>query len=191
MRPPSLGTQDPAQVVVAVCAVVGIAVAAWLALSLLVAVVDEVRVRRSPRRTVRLTPGVPALVRRLATLGVGLVLGSAALSAQAAAPGVPEVGWATAATATVDPGWPVTGPTRPDAPPAPRPAAQARPVPSGTGEVVVLRGDSLWSLAAHRLGPGATGAEVLAEQHRLYAANADVIGQDPDRLLPGQVLRLP
>lgn len=192
MRPPSLGTQDPAQVVVAVCGVVGLGVALWLALSVAVAVVDELRVRRSPRGAVRLTPGVPAVVRRLVALVVGLLLGSAALSAQAAAPGVPEVGWAV--TATVDPGWPTTTPTTTTPPAATHETPRTRPAPAapeGAGEVVVLRGDSLWSLAERRLGPDATRGEVLAEQQRLYAANADVVGDDPDRLLPGQVLRLP
>ncbi|WP_380170592.1 LysM peptidoglycan-binding domain-containing protein [Kineococcus sp. DHX-1] len=191
MRPPFLGSQEPAEVVVGVCVVVGLAVALWLALSVVVAVVDEVRVRRSPRRVVRLTPGVPAVVRRLVALVVGVLLGSAALSAQAAAPGVPEVGWA--ATATVDPAWTATTPAAaaqvgwtPSTQPATAPA-----VGDDAGEVVVLRGDSLWSLAERRLGPDATRGQVLAEQERLYAANAYVIGDDPDRLLPGQVLRLP
>jgi nucleoid-associated protein YgaU len=173
-------------VVVAVCGAVGALVALWLALSVVAAVVDEVRVRRSPRRPVRLTPGVPAVVRRLVALVVGLLLGSAALSAQAATPAVPELGWA--ATATVDPGWTTTPTSTPT--PTPTPTFQTRST-APTGDVVVLRGDSLWSLAERRLGPEATRGEVLAEQHRLYVANADVIGDDPDRLLPGQVLRLP
>lgn len=189
MHPPFLGSQDPAEVVVGACVVVGLAVALWLALSVVVAVVDEVRVRRSPRRVVRLTPGVPVLVRRLVALVVGALLGSAAMSAQAAAPGVPEVGWAV--TATVDPAWTTTTPTA---------AAQVGWTPSApqatsrgdvAGEVVVLRGDSLWSIAERRLGPDATHGQVFAEQQRLYAANTHVIGDDPDRLLPGQVLRLP
>ncbi len=71
------------------------------------------------------------------------------------------------------------------------PAPRTAPTRDVAGEVVVLRGDSLWSLAERRLGPDATRGQVLAEQERLYAANAHVIGDDPDRLLPGQVLRLP
>jgi nucleoid-associated protein YgaU len=58
-------------------------------------------------------------------------------------------------------------------------------------EVVVHRGDSLWSIAARRLGPGASDAEVAAAWPRWYAANRAVIGPDPDLVLPGQRLRVP
>jgi nucleoid-associated protein YgaU len=58
-------------------------------------------------------------------------------------------------------------------------------------EVVVLRGDTLWSIAARHLGPTATGAEITAEWHRWLATNRDVIGADADLILPGQELRAP
>ena len=58
-------------------------------------------------------------------------------------------------------------------------------------EVVVLRGDSLWSIVARHLGPEASDAEVAAQWPRWHAANRSVIGDDPDLLLPGQVLRAP
>jgi resuscitation-promoting factor RpfA len=70
--------------------------------------------------------------------------------------------------------------TAPDSGPPPAPAT-----------VHVARGDSLWSIAARRLGPGATPAAVSAEWHRWHAANRDVIGPDPDRLLAGTTLRAP
>jgi hypothetical protein len=57
--------------------------------------------------------------------------------------------------------------------------------------VVVLRGDTLWSIAARHLGPGATAAEITAEWHRWLAANRDVIGADPNLILPGQELLPP
>jgi nucleoid-associated protein YgaU len=57
--------------------------------------------------------------------------------------------------------------------------------------VVVRPGDSLWSIAATELGPNAT-AEAIAERWPAwYAANRQLIGPDPDLLLPGQVLRTP
>ncbi|WP_030150001.1 LysM peptidoglycan-binding domain-containing protein [Oerskovia turbata] len=62
---------------------------------------------------------------------------------------------------------------------------------ASTVSVVVLRGDSLWSLAARALGEGATDAQVAAEWRRWYAANAEIIGQDPDLIRPGQVLQAP
>ncbi|HET9658553.1 MAG TPA: LysM domain-containing protein, partial [Kineosporiaceae bacterium] len=58
-------------------------------------------------------------------------------------------------------------------------------------QVVVRRGDCLWDLAARRLGPMATAAEIAAESHRWYQANRGVIGPDPDLLRPGQLLRPP
>lgn len=57
--------------------------------------------------------------------------------------------------------------------------------------VVVHRGDTLWGLAASHLGDRATDADVAEEWPRWYAANRDVIGEDPDLLLPGQQLVVP
>lgn len=54
--------------------------------------------------------------------------------------------------------------------------------------VVVLRGDTLWSIAAHHLGPAATAADIDAEWHRWHAANRRVIGEDPNLIRPGQLL---
>jgi len=58
-------------------------------------------------------------------------------------------------------------------------------------DVVVRRGDSLWAITARHLGPGASDAEIAATWPRWYAANRNVIGADPDLLLPGQRLRPP
>lgn len=60
-----------------------------------------------------------------------------------------------------------------------------------TDEVVVHRGDSLWSIAAAHLGPDPDDAEVARAWPRWFEANRHVIGDDPDHLLPGQVLRVP
>ncbi|WP_159618051.1 LysM peptidoglycan-binding domain-containing protein [Arthrobacter zhaoguopingii] len=57
--------------------------------------------------------------------------------------------------------------------------------------VVVRRGDSLWSIAAARLGPLASDAEIAASWPRWYARNASRIGPDPDLLTPGQTLAAP
>jgi len=51
-------------------------------------------------------------------------------------------------------------------------------------------GDSIWSIAADRLGPNASVASVNAAWHQIYAANATVIGSNPNLLRPGQVLKL-
>lgn len=59
-----------------------------------------------------------------------------------------------------------------------------------TGEHVVVPGDCLWDIAAARLGPGAPAAAVDRAWRLLYDANRDVIGDDPNLILPGQRLRL-
>lgn len=68
------------------------------------------------------------------------------------------------------------------------PAAAA---PAAGGTVLVQEGDTLWGLAARALGPAASDAQIAAEWPRWYAANASVIGADPDVLVPGQVLVVP
>lgn len=57
--------------------------------------------------------------------------------------------------------------------------------------VRVKVGDSLWRIAARSLPPGASDGEIERTWHRWYAANRAVIGDDPDLLLPGQLLMPP
>jgi nucleoid-associated protein YgaU len=65
----------------------------------------------------------------------------------------------------------------------------AAPVRESADEaVVVRRGDTLWSIAAHHLGPDASPAEVARSWPEWHRGNRAVIGADPDRLLPGQRL---
>jgi hypothetical protein len=125
---------------------------------------------------------------------------------------VPEPGW------SADPGWsaepgssdqermpsPGWTPDRPAAPPRAQAditvlAAAAARAARGSGawdgelpdQVVVRRGDSLWSIVARQLGSGATDADVAEQWPRWWHANRRVIGDDPDVLLPGQVLHVP
>ena len=91
------------------------------------------------------------------------------------------------------PGWSPTrpAPARRDASldvlhPSRRPAR----LPALEG-VVVRRGDTLWSIAARHLGPTASAAQIAREWPRWHAANRHVIGADPDRLVPGQLLEPP
>ncbi|UJH71409.1 LysM peptidoglycan-binding domain-containing protein [Ornithinimicrobium sp. INDO-MA30-4] len=58
-------------------------------------------------------------------------------------------------------------------------------------EVVVRRGDTLWSLAEQNLGPMATAQEVALAWPAWHEANRSVIGPDPHMIYPGQVLRPP
>lgn len=57
--------------------------------------------------------------------------------------------------------------------------------------VQVRPGDSLWTIAARTLGPGASAADVSSYWLRVQALNAATLGADPDLLHPGQQLRLP
>lgn len=62
---------------------------------------------------------------------------------------------------------------------------------TGGESVRVEPGDSLWLIAAKRLGTGASDADVAAAWPRWYAANAQVIGDDPSLIRPGQMLHAP
>lgn len=61
---------------------------------------------------------------------------------------------------------------------------------SGSPDVVVRRGDSLWTLVARHLRTEDPGL-IAAEWPRWYATNRQTIGPDPDLLLVGQILHLP
>ncbi|MCI2237897.1 LysM peptidoglycan-binding domain-containing protein [Paenibacillus sp. TRM 82003] len=204
------GTASLADLLTGLCGAVAGLLLAALAGSVLLAAGAEARERshRPGRRSPALAPtasrAVPAPVRRVVALAVGLALGTGAASAASAAPRALDAGWAAAAPqvpghavdsgdthVVTDPGWaPLPPPRTVAAVPAADLPGNARPAPAGD-EVVVQRGDSLWSLARSLTGTDASPGDVLREQQRLYAANADVIGSDPDVLLPGQVLRLP
>jgi nucleoid-associated protein YgaU len=69
--------------------------------------------------------------------------------------------------------------------PSPRPSTVAH------GLVTVRRGDSLWTIARRHLGPDASDADVARAWPRWYATNRAVIGEDPDRIVPGLQLAPP
>lgn len=90
-----------------------------------------------------------------------------------------------------------------------QPVAQMLPTPSWTpgpvataltlldqgheqaSDVVVERGDTLWSIAQRRLGPDATPLEIADAWPRWFDANRGVIGDDPHTIFPGQILSIP
>ena len=57
--------------------------------------------------------------------------------------------------------------------------------------VTVQAGDTLWDIAARHLGPGVSDLDIALQWPRWYETNRGVIGQDPDVLLPGQILQPP
>ncbi|MCF6737034.1 LysM peptidoglycan-binding domain-containing protein, partial [Blastococcus sp. KM273129] len=142
---------------------------------------------------------LPSGARRAAALVLGLGLGIAPPLPGAVLPGPPA---APAAAAEEVPAPPTPSSAVPDWPPAPAPppdaAARTVPVPdrppaTAPGEHVVLRGECLWRIAEDHLagtrGRTPSDAEVASAVTAWWHANAEVIGPDPDLLLPGQVLR--
>ncbi|MFE6971794.1 LysM peptidoglycan-binding domain-containing protein [Isoptericola sp. NPDC057653] len=161
----------------------------------------------------------PAAVRRLvrSAVGVGVGAGLALAPTAALAADLPPVEPAGEASVVLDLGWQPTSEDLapadaaggadtagvPAVPPAAErsetvaatPVARTSAVQDATddtdGTRVVLRGDTLWDIARDALGGAPSDAEVLGEVTRWHEANRDVVGDDPDRILPGQILRAP
>lgn len=99
-----------------------------------------------------------------------------------------------AAPSTVDPlegakPAPTGSAALPEAEPA---SATAEPTAmAATSGVIVRPGDSLWSIAAAQLPAGAAAARIDATWRAWYRANRDVVGPDPNLIVPGQVLLAP
>ncbi|MDO8148028.1 LysM peptidoglycan-binding domain-containing protein [Isoptericola sp. b515] len=200
---------------------VGAIAASRLAVGAAIALACIARARRDGRHVLdtALGPWVPRLVHRLArgAVGVGVGAGLAltpvgALADEAPgadAPVVLDVGWRSTTdpappdpAASAHPVAPATthtaeltsSPLDTDVPAGSADSAgraEARPGPPDRDEVVVVRGDTLWDIASRGLPDAASDGDVLAEVVRWHAANRDVIGDDPDEILPGQVLRSP
>lgn len=172
--------------VVALLSLVAWCLAAWLAVTAALAGCS-----RLPGASGRITGAVlrrvaPATVRRAVEIALGLTIATGAACAPAAA----------SSSA------PASGPVLQQAPHDKAPAAAAlatapsldwpsAPAPRGAGEVVVAPGDTLWHLAEHALGDGATPAQVALAWPAWWSANREVIGEDPDLLRPGQRLAAP
>lgn len=188
----STTTADPTALVVLAAAWVAWALTGYLLVGIGAAAAAHLR------RTPRLAPTpaarlAPAVVRRLVAATVGASTAAAVVAAS------PAMAWADAPppappVATAPPlDWPGLAAT-----PAPKPAPaiglvsqQQRRHTRVREELVVRPGDSLWSLTARRLGPAASTAAIAAQWPRLYAANRDAIGHDPNLIRPGQRLVLP
>jgi nucleoid-associated protein YgaU len=134
---------------------------------------------------------LPAGARRTAAVVLGIGLGVTAPLAVAGLPLAPASVAAAAPATSPVPDWPAAAPVTPTADAVPD-WPDTSPAP---GDHVVARGDCLWHIAATRLlaegGRAPTEGEVAAAVQAWWSANAEVIGPDPDRLLPGQVLRPP
>ena len=137
--------------------------------------------------------GAP-LVRRIAAGAV--VAGLTIAPVAAAAPSAPDdLGWQAGSG---EPVAPRTEPAQPapdveEPAPAPGETAEDRAAgPSGSStEHVVGPGDSLWSITATALGPGATDEQIVRAWPLVYETNAERIGADPSLIHPGDALELP
>ncbi|MEV8147146.1 LysM domain-containing protein [Arthrobacter sp. NPDC080073] len=107
-------------------------------------------------------------------------------------PHLPVVPSLESGPSEIDPQWqpraPVAEPGLLGAGPQRVPEQSASP---NQGEVVVRRGDSLWSIAARQLGPMASDVDIALHWPKWYTANRHVIGDDPGFLVPGQILQPP
>jgi hypothetical protein len=156
------------------CAVTGLAGAAWL--WLLTLLVTAEALSGAP-----VTAAVPAPLRRLALAACGIALVGA----------TPAV--ATAHADLHDPGGVVlAGLPLPDRAEGAGARTKGDTRAAGAANPVLVRpGDTLWALAERSLPPGAADAAVTAGWHRIYDLNRARIGPDPDLIHPGQRLRLP
>ncbi|MCR1782062.1 LysM peptidoglycan-binding domain-containing protein [Nocardioides carbamazepini] len=125
----------------------------------------------------------------LAACGVAVLAGTSPAAAEAPASPAPPAAPAAPEAPGADM---LDGLPLPDRPVGRRSAGSGPgPGPAGPAVVVVRPGDSLWTIAAHRLGPGASQTDVASYWLRVRALNAAVIGPDHDLIRPGQSLRLP
>lgn len=193
----------------------GLIVVAWWLMSLLIALASAALARTGNDRAAEITGRFsPAFMRRLALAALGLQLLGAPLAQAASDPADPawsptsspavSAVWAPAVAAKsgvpttppsdegMDPRWKPSAPVVDPGPLAAQPFRSARHQnATDSGHVIVRAGDSLWSIATRELGGGASDVDVALEWPRWYQANKAVIGDNPDLLLPGQVLRPP
>lgn len=169
-----------------VCAAIGVLAASWLWVLVTLVVLEALDAGRAgPGR------GVPHVVRRLVLVACGVaVLGAAGPAVAGPGPGPGSVSLDNGGRA---------GPARIEGLPLPdratggatlawlAEATRATVAP----HVVVRPGDSLWTIAARDLQPGASDADIAAHWKRIYRLNRDLVGSDPDLIQPDQRLELP
>ncbi|HZJ25561.1 MAG TPA: hypothetical protein VFF40_00855 [Acidimicrobiia bacterium] len=166
-------------------------VAALLAAAALAAELLE-RAGRARRTSALLRYITPRVFRRL----TALMFVAAPLLQPTGDGEAPVRDWLANTTTTTAPAGPPTSSGRVEAAPA-SPAPPPDPEPTAPAEApapdpyIVQSGDCLWTIAEHRLPPGATNLAIDAAWRRVYAANATAIGTDPNLIMVGLVLELP
>lgn len=187
---------DPDGGIVTGCAWIAWAVAGYLVLAVVLAVLAALADAHALARW------TPLLVRRGVelVLSVGLAGALTGTGLAAAAPGVggssgiggaPGSGAAHGPPAAASLDWPGlprsraghSGDGRPD---------RAGTVSTVTGATVVVQaGESLWTIAARHLGPDPTAEQIAAAWPRWWRANREAIGPDPNLIRPGLHLTVP
>lgn len=170
--------------VVALAALAAYACLAWLA-TVLVLVAAGTFPRGAMRDLAERTLGIAAAGAAAGVLAAGPAVAADGPFDRPAGPAPPMPPVPTAADPV--PPQPPSGPRRP----ATGPPVRAHPstvAPPGPDTVVVAPGDTLWGIAARRLGARASPALVASTWPRWYAANRPRIGPDPGLLFPGQRL---
>lgn len=194
-EPASAG--DVAAPLVALLSLLAWALAVWLLLTVAVTAAAHLpgltgHAARSAARRL-----APATVRRAVevALGLSVVVGVGAAGPAAASPGPPTAPAAAAPSldwAAPSPEGLAPEPIAPSLDWAARPAGAPR---VAAEQVVVARGDSLWSLAerdlAARTGAAPCDGDIAQAWPAWWAANRDVVGDDPDVIQPGTRLSPP
>ncbi|WP_350271068.1 LysM domain-containing protein [Brevibacterium sp. CBA3109] len=113
----------------------------------------------------------------------------------------PNPGWPTVPP-TAEPEPPAAEPDWPDAQPAPSPPQSQPPsdadspaddtdadesVGKGSETHIVGAGESLWSIAVNQPSSGGTTQDIVDD---IYSANREVIGANPNLIMPGQRLEI-
>lgn len=159
-------------------ALLGCAGWAWLAVTAVV-----VEVLRGHPNAARRSRAVPRPLRRAVLLACGVALTTSGTAVADAPQDAPHDTSHEAPVEVLLSGLPY---------PARAHDAAAPAATGATGATVTVRpGDSLWSIAARQLPPGASDAAVARTSALLHRLNRDVIGADPDLIHPGQRLQLP
>lgn len=202
------GPASPADGILLVVAWIGVVLSLWLGLGMALSALAALPGAMGQAARVLADRLAPAAARKIVALVLGTTLTAALMPATAIArPGNAPPRQATLVAAQValrgltdgapDASFRFVSDAGPAADPAPppswspeKPALSARNA-SGARGVVVHRGDTLWSIAARHLGPAATSPEIDAEWHRWFAVNRQLIGADPNAILPGQLLSPP
>jgi len=196
------GPASPADGILVMVALVGVVLSLWVGLGMALSALSALPGALGQACTLLAGRVAPTAVRKVVAFVLGTALTAALVPGTAVAGSAhqtPRQAVVSSAQYAVGVLAHVAGTTHTsedeDAAPGPSWSPDRRAVSAdstdGPADIVVHRGDSLWSIAARHLGPAATTTEISAEWHRWFAANRHVIGDDANLITPGQVLRPP